>query len=177
MIRTCWSLTSITRELGFRGWRGSWQTFTLRWTTNRGGWRHCRGEPEWEESELRCKHFIFQCQHQVHRAWPRVNYRGGEGHQGGAAEHPAFAVHWRAGEDRADEKSGLSEGWSDPPPAVWEFSGCFCVECSWKIIHRQSDRFIGRGKNSLQITFSINSGRPCKKSALILNSECSTKQI
>ena len=53
---------------------------------------------------------LFQCQHKVHRAWSGLHHRGGEGHPGGAAEHPAVAVHWGAGEDRADEKSGLPEG-------------------------------------------------------------------
>ena len=66
----------------------------------------------------------FQSKYKISWKWPRTDHWGGQGHQGGAAEHPAVAVHGGAGEGRADEEPRLPQGWSHPAAAVREGSRC-----------------------------------------------------
>ena len=54
--------------------------------------------------------YLFQRQYQIFGKRPGSYDRGGEGDQGGAAEHPAVAVHGGAGEGGADEEPRLPQG-------------------------------------------------------------------
>ena len=179
MIRTYSSLTSTTPGPGYRDSSGSWPTSTLRWITNRGGWRLSRGETHsltqpWAslyQPLLSCfsvntkfiehgRGFTIEEAKAIRAELLNIQQSLSTGEQEKIELMKSLAC-------LKDDLTRLQPSESSLDVSVLSSSA------QEKLSTASQTDLSGEvkifRKNSLQITFSINSVRPCNKSEIILD--------